>query len=107
MTTDEMSDQTISEDAFNDFIMTWVKAVQKAWDDPAFHGSLTSNPQAALKQAFGYDLPRQLDISVGDERRIGLTLVIPPKGSDLDFDRGIVGTTSLASLLSRIQPKLC
>lgn len=51
--------------------------VLKAQTDPVFRAALLADPKAALKDAFGIDLPDGVSLSVVEETAQALTLVLP------------------------------
>ena len=65
-----------------------VQIIQKAWDDPAFKASLLADPKAAIKQAFGVDLPDELELVAVEETASRLYLVIPPNPEDVGGGTG-------------------
>ncbi|MWC27844.1 NHLP leader peptide family RiPP precursor [Paenibacillus sp. MMS18-CY102] len=56
--------------------------IQKAWEDEAFKQLLLSDPNAALKDAFGIDVPANLKLKALEETDNELYLVIPQKPSN-------------------------
>lgn len=53
------------------------KIVQKAWEDNSFRERLLSNPKAALKEAFGVDVPDHVGLKAIEETDTEFVLVIP------------------------------
>ncbi|GAB3116910.1 NHLP leader peptide family RiPP precursor [Novispirillum itersonii] len=51
--------------------------VLKAQTDPVFRAALLADPKAALKAAFGVEIPAGIAVSVVEETAQALTLVLP------------------------------
>lgn len=59
-----------------------VQIIKKAWEDPAFKAKLLADPKAALKEAFGIQIPEGIEIKAVEETTSQYYLVIPPKPED-------------------------
>ncbi|ACS99669.1 NHLP leader peptide family RiPP precursor [Paenibacillus sp. JDR-2] len=57
--------------------------IQKAWEDDAFKQQLLNDPKAAIKDAFGVEIPDQIEVTAVEETPDHAYLVIPPKPSAL------------------------
>lgn len=51
--------------------------IEKAWSDEAFKAQLLADPKAALKDAFGLDIPADVEIVIVEETATKVGLVIP------------------------------
>lgn len=51
--------------------------IQKAWEDAEFKQQLIANPKAAVKEAFGVDVPDTIEVEVLEETANKFYLVIP------------------------------
>ena len=51
--------------------------IQKAWEDAEFKKQLLANPKAAVKEAFGVDVPDTIDVEVVEESANKYYLVLP------------------------------
>ena len=51
--------------------------IQKAWTDPEFKKQLLSNPESAIKDAFGVDIPKGYKLKVLEETEDTYYLVLP------------------------------
>ncbi|MCY3698359.1 MAG: NHLP leader peptide family RiPP precursor [Gemmatimonadetes bacterium] len=61
--------------------------VAKATDDAEFRAQLVANPNAAIKQEFGIDLPEYVSIQVHESRGNDLHLALPPSAdAELELD---------------------
>lgn len=60
-----------------------VQIIKKAWEDPAFKELLLSDPKAALKQAFGIDVPAGIELKVVEETPTSFALVLPPSPEEV------------------------
>ncbi|THF81671.1 NHLP leader peptide family RiPP precursor [Cohnella fermenti] len=58
-----------------------VQIIKKAWEDPEFKQLLLADPQTALKQEFGVDIPEGVELKVVEETASSFYLVIPPEPS--------------------------
>jgi hypothetical protein len=61
------------------------KIIQKAWEDPSFKAKLLSEPKAALKEAFGIDVPDTINLKAVEETTNSFYLVIPANPSNASF----------------------
>lgn len=57
--------------------------IQKAWEDAEFKKQLQANPKAAVKDAFGVDVPDSIKVDVLEESADQYYLVIPQNPADL------------------------
>lgn len=57
------------------------QVIQKAWENPEFRTLLLSDPKAALREAFGIDLPDHIRLTAVEESTDEFYLVIPPHPS--------------------------
>ncbi|SFF29976.1 NHLP leader peptide domain-containing protein [Paenibacillus catalpae] len=57
--------------------------IQKAWEDDVFKQQLLADPKAAIKDAFGVDIPDNIEVTAVEETPEHAYLVIPPKPSAL------------------------
>ncbi|CAM3331075.1 NHLP leader peptide family RiPP precursor [Paenibacillus lupini] len=55
--------------------------IQKAWEDDAFMQQLLQDPKSAIKDAFGVDIPENIEVTAVEETPEHAYLVIPPKPS--------------------------
>ncbi|EFM10426.1 conserved hypothetical protein [Paenibacillus curdlanolyticus YK9] len=67
--------------------------IQKAWEDEAFKQLLLSDPNAALKDAYGIDVPANLKLKALEETDTELYLVIPQKPSSNQLKSSATSTT--------------
>ncbi|MDO3408489.1 NHLP leader peptide family RiPP precursor [Saccharibacillus sp. CPCC 101409] len=57
------------------------QVIQKAWEDEKFRLRLMSDPKAALREAFGVELPGHIKLTAVEESPQDFYLVIPPHPS--------------------------
>lgn len=60
-----------------------VQVIKKAWEDPAFKQQLLADPKAAVKDAFGVELPQDIQVTTVEETASHYYLVIPPNPEDI------------------------
>jgi hypothetical protein len=60
-----------------------VQVIKKAWEDPVFKQLLLEDPTSALRQAFGIELPPEIELKVAEETPSSYYLVIPPNPEDV------------------------
>lgn len=60
--------------------------IQKAWNDINFKEQLLANPKAAIKEAFGMDIPDSFEIEAGEDTSKKFFVVIPPNPAKLKAD---------------------
>ena len=67
--------------------------VAKAAADDGFRARLTADPKAAVKEAFGVDLPESLTVHVHEDGPLSAHLVLPPAAdlSDADLETVTAG----------------
>jgi diamine N-acetyltransferase len=58
--------------------------LKRVADDPALRVALLQDPRAAVKEAFGIDLPPELDLQVVEETPERMYVVLPMPGPDRD-----------------------
>lgn len=51
--------------------------IQKAWEDAEFKKKLLANPKAAVKKAFGTEVPDSLEVEVVEETATKKYFVLP------------------------------
>lgn len=83
-----------SYETFLQYRAVILRAIGRAWTDPAFKSALQEKPKTALKSAFRYDFPYDMNLSVLDgsaewtpaanggwtnTMQNQVTLVLPPK----------------------------
>lgn len=61
--------------------ITREQIIQKAWEDDSFKEQLLQDPKSAILEAFGVEIPENLEISAVEESSEHFYLVIPPKPS--------------------------
>lgn len=59
-----------------------VQIIQKAWKDDAFKQQLLSDPKAAIKDAFGVEIPDDIQLTAVAESDKSLYFVLPPNPED-------------------------
>ncbi|CAM3501621.1 MULTISPECIES: NHLP leader peptide family RiPP precursor [Saccharibacillus] len=57
------------------------QVIQKAWAEPEFRARLLEDPKAALREAFGIELPEHVRLNAVEESANEFYLVIPPPPS--------------------------
>jgi hypothetical protein len=67
--------------------------IQKAWEDPSFKAKLLREPKAALKEAFGIDVPDNIKLKAIEETADSFYLIIPATPSDTSFGISSVNET--------------
>src|SRR4051794_40125031 len=60
-----------------------IQIIQKAWEDAEFKKQLLANPKAAIKDAFGLEIPDSYEIEALEETSNKLYLVIPENPTSL------------------------
>lgn len=60
-----------------------VQVIKKAWEDPAFKEKLLADPKAAVSEAFGVELPQEIQVTTVEETASHYYLVIPPNPEDI------------------------
>lgn len=69
-----------------------VQIIKKAWEDPQFKQQLLDDPKGAIQQAFGIDVPADIDLTVVEETPTSYYLVIPSSptvGKAADVSNGV------------------
>ena len=54
------------------------KLVDKASNDPAFRAALLADPKAVLEKELGIPIPAAISVTVHEESRSSIHLVLPP-----------------------------
>ncbi|WP_281888471.1 NHLP leader peptide family RiPP precursor [Paenibacillus sp. YYML68] len=57
------------------------KIIRLTWEDAAFKAKLIANPKAAVKEAFGVDIPANVNVQVLSESDNQFYLVLPSEPS--------------------------
>jgi hypothetical protein len=60
-----------------------VQVIKKAWEDSVFKQLLLDDPTSALRQAFGIELPPEIELKVVEDTPSSYYLVIPPNPEDV------------------------
>jgi hypothetical protein len=60
-----------------------VQIIKKAWAEPVFKKSLLSNPKKAIKEAFGYEIPANIELKVVEESPSLYYLTLPPNPEEV------------------------
>jgi hypothetical protein len=60
-----------------------VQIIKKAWAEPAFKKSLLSEPKKAIKEAFGVEIPENIELKVVEESPSLYYLTLPPNPEDV------------------------
>jgi hypothetical protein len=60
-----------------------VQIIKKAWAEPAFKKSLLSEPKKAIKEAFGVEIPANIELKVVEESPSLYYLTLPPNPEDV------------------------
>ncbi|WP_183562281.1 NHLP leader peptide family RiPP precursor [Paenibacillus endophyticus] len=60
--------------------------IQKAWEDAEFKKQLLADPKAAVKEAFGIDIPDSIEVEVVEETANKYYFVLPQNPSDISND---------------------
>ncbi|GIO14149.1 hypothetical protein J19TS2_37040 [Cohnella xylanilytica] len=64
-----------------------VQVMKKAWAEPAFKSQLLAEPKKAIKEAFGDEIPEDVELRVVEESKYVFYLTLPPKPEDVADDR--------------------
>ncbi|RKN84131.1 NHLP leader peptide family RiPP precursor [Paenibacillus ginsengarvi] len=56
--------------------------IEKAWSDPVFKQQLLNNPKQAIQDAFGVQIPNEIELKAVEETQTEFYLVIPPNPAD-------------------------
>lgn len=59
------------------------QVIQKAWEDAEFKKQLIANPKAAVKEAFGVDVPDTIEVEVVEESANKFYLVLPQSPAEV------------------------
>jgi hypothetical protein len=60
-----------------------VQIIKKAWEDPQFKEQLLQDPKGAIQQAFGIELPTDIELKVVEETPANYYLVIPTEPEEV------------------------
>lgn len=60
-----------------------VQIIKKAWEDPAFKKSLLSEPKKAINEAFGVEIPAEIQLKVVEESPTLYYLTLPPNPEEV------------------------
>jgi hypothetical protein len=60
-----------------------VQIIKKAWAEPAFKQSLLNDPKKAIKEAFGVEIPVNIELKVVEESPSRYYLTLPPNPEDV------------------------
>ncbi|WP_139992845.1 NHLP leader peptide family RiPP precursor [Paenibacillus paridis] len=63
--------------------------IQKAWEDAEFKKQLLANPKAAVKEAFGVDVPDNIEVEVVEESANKFYLVLPQNPAEVKDGDGV------------------
>ncbi len=58
--------------------------IEKAWTDAEFKSKLLADPKSAIKDAFGVDIPEDINLNVVEETADSYYLVIPQNPADVN-----------------------
>ncbi|PWW05164.1 putative ribosomally synthesized peptide [Paenibacillus cellulosilyticus] len=56
-----------------------VQIIKKAWEDPQFKEQLLKDPKGAIQEAFGIELPADIELKVVEEAPESYYMVLPAK----------------------------
>jgi ferritin-like protein len=62
--------------------------IEKAWTDAEFKSKLLADPKSAIKDAFGVDIPEDVQVDVLEETSNKYYLVLPQNPSDTNNVEG-------------------
>ncbi|BBI36422.1 NHLP leader peptide family RiPP precursor [Cohnella abietis] len=60
-----------------------VQIIKKAWAEPEFKKTLLDNPKLAIKEAFGVEIPAEIELKVVEESKSLYYLTLPPSPEDV------------------------
>jgi hypothetical protein len=60
-----------------------VQIIKKAWEDSTFKKSLTADPKKTIMEAFGVEIPGEIEVKVVEETPSLYYLTIPPNPEDM------------------------
>lgn len=60
------------------------KIIEKAWQDADFKEQLLADPKAAIKDAFGIEVPENINVKALEESADNYYVVIPQNPANLD-----------------------
>ncbi len=63
--------------------------IQKAWEDAEFKKQLLANPKAAVKEAFGVDVPDNIEVEVVEESANKFYLVLPQNPAEVKDNNNV------------------
>ncbi|SDS83437.1 NHLP leader peptide domain-containing protein [Paenibacillaceae bacterium GAS479] len=67
-----------------------VQIIQKAWKDEAFKQQLLADPKTAIKDAFGVEIPDDIQLTAVAESDKNFYFVLPPNPEDVANGTGNV-----------------
>ncbi len=78
--------------------------IARAGADPAFRAELLADPRAAIKKAYGVDLPPSLELRVVEETPSVFYLVLPLQSEELTDEQlaAVAGGAGIASLFPKM-----
>jgi hypothetical protein len=65
--------------------------IQKAWEDSEFKKQLIENPKAALKEAFGINVPDSIKLNILKETDTNLYFVLPQNPAAVKNESNVEG----------------
>lgn len=65
--------------------------IQKAWEDAEFKNQLLANPKAAVKDAFGIEVPDTIELEAVEETANKYYLVIPQSPAEVQAANNVTG----------------
>ena len=79
------------------------EVITRSGADPAFRAELLADPRAAIKKAYGVDLPPSIELRVVEETPSVFYLVLPLQGEELTDEQlaAVAGGTGLATVFPK------
>lgn len=65
--------------------------IEKAWTDAEFKAQLLKNPKVAIKDAFGVDVPDEINLHVNEEDSSNYYLALPQNPSNDISEENVLG----------------
>ena len=80
------------------------EVIARAGSDPAFRAGLLADPRAAIKMAYGVDLPPSLELRVVEETPTVFYLVLPLHSEELTDEQlaAVAGGAGIASVFPKL-----
>ena len=80
------------------------EVIARAGADPAFRAELLADPRAAVKKAYGVDLPPSIELRVVEETPSVFYLVLPLQSAELTDEQlaAVAGGSGLASIFPKV-----